>query len=116
MPGREDAQDFVDNPPEVDEFLNEMIFTLRCLLEEGNPYVSTDVILEYLSENNHDMEKNDWQQDVLGRLRNHYVFIGGSSKGMFLIENRELALEAYGWLTRRIEKEQNRLDRLQRGK
>ena len=113
MDGRDHAQDFINNPPQADEFLDEMILTLRCLLAEGNPYISTEEILEYLSENNHAMNKNVWQQDVLGRLRDNYVFIGGSRNGMFLIENRELALEAYGWLNRRIERERDRLDRLQ---
>ena len=124
MPGREDAQYFVDNPPVNVEFIEEMSFTLQCILREpaltGSQYVSTAVILNFLAENGHEMTVTQWQQNVLGRLRGmdrevieeRYVFIGASSRGMFLLENESLAIEAVDFYVNRIASENNRLRRL----
>ena len=119
MPGREDAQNFINTPPEREEFREEIVLTLHCILDEserrGSPYVPTAVILNYLADQGYEMTVTQWQQNVLGRLRNmprRGVFIGASSKGMFLIENEFLAIEAVEFYRRRIASEERRLESL----
>ena len=124
MPGREDAQNFIDTPPQDGDYIEEMSFTLQCILNESartsSPYVPTAVILNFLAENGHEMTVTQWQQNVLGRLRGmdrevieeRYVFIGASSRGMFLLENESLAIEAVDFYVNRIASENNRLRRL----
>jgi hypothetical protein len=93
-----------------------MIDTVAYLLENARGFSnrkSTDTIVNHLRSLGYDnLKREDWQIGVMGKLRDHGIFIGskkGGHGGIFLINSREdarLVLQSYGT---RVEKEARRL-------
>lgn len=92
---------------------------LEYLLQNARGRVNAKTwpaIDRHLRENGVGVSKEQFQQTLLKRTRNGRIFIGsndhGSGRGYFLIQDREDAAVAREFYTRRIEVQQENLNRL----
>jgi len=59
-----------------------------------------------------DVDKLDFQQGFLAQTRDEQIFIGSSSHGYFIIQNRDDAVKAASFYQSRIARQQEHLDHL----
>jgi hypothetical protein len=114
----EQAETFLIDQRELssDPHCDMMIDTVAYLLENARGYTnrkSTDVIVSHLRELGYDnIKREDWQVNVMGKLRDNGIFIGskkGGHGGIFLIVTKEDASIVHASYGTRIEKEARRL-------
>jgi hypothetical protein len=109
------AREFLNDPGELagDKNLDIMSDTVSFLL--GNAVSlkhakSTDTIVRFLNDQGYEINRHEWEIDVLGKLREEGVFIASNkSKGMYIIESEEEAEKFYFQYATRVATENNRL-------
>ncbi len=120
MPFITRARNFVDNPqpdhashPRFPVMVETVRYLLDCAIGIENA-VSTNEIIDFLHGAGHDIDRETWQIEVLGYLRDNGIFIGSSGqRGMFLIRDQNDAREARNFIRNRIERERQRLSALE---
>lgn len=119
MPFIRAARDFLNNPnrhenhPHYTVMRDTIDFLLNNAIGLSNA-VPTRRIIEHLNNLGHEIHREKWQVEILGYLRENGVFIGSKvGLGIFLIENRNDALEAYHSIQRRVRTERRRLSILE---
>jgi hypothetical protein len=109
MPFITRARNFLQNPDSIVTTPRKrqiMVDTVQFLFDKnaigyGNA-ISTDLIVEYLQDLDHKIERGPWETDILGPLRDNGVWLGsktGSDGGIFLIKNQadvDIVKETYG--------------------
>jgi len=75
--------------------------------------VPTQDVLDFLAANGQVMSREQFQQTVLNATRRGQVFIGVSRRGLFLIQDRDDAIETRDFYQARIQAEQTHLGNLQ---
>lgn len=121
MPFVERAQQFIVDQGDLknDKYCNEMVSTIEYMLKNavgvGNA-ISTDKIIEYLRDDcGYVIHREGWQINVLGPLRDAGIYIGShKTKGMFLISDINDAKIVRESIVRRLNKEKDRLEVLER--
>lgn len=107
------ARSFVSNPNQSLPRWQEMRETLDYLLRNNHighrNAVSTDIIVQHLNDSNFHINREQWEQEVLGPLRDRRIFIGSSRRGIFIIDDRSDAVEVYRLYATRILAESERL-------
>ncbi len=71
--------------------------------------INTDRIVDHLTSRHYVINREQWEQEVLGPLRDSGIFIGSSNRGIFIVRNREHAIETYRFYAKRIIAESQRL-------
>lgn len=102
------AQQFVSNPNISSSRQNEMVETVRFLLQQSTP-INTDRIVAHLTNRHYTINREQWEQEVLGPLRDFGIFIGSSNRGIFIVRSREDAIDTYRFYAKRIIAESERL-------
>jgi len=114
----EKAEAFLSDQGELssDPYCDMMVDTVAYLLENARGYTnrkSTDVIVAHLRGLGYDnIKREDWQVNVMGKLRDNEIFIGskkGGHGGIFMIVTKEDAKVVRASYETRIEKEVKRL-------
>jgi hypothetical protein len=97
-----------------------MIETVDFLLKNAigiENAISTDSIIRHLTTKGYEIKKEDWQINVLGPLRDNGIFIGskrgGRTAGMYIIANKQDALQTHASIYDRITVERQRLFKLE---
>lgn len=116
----EHARRFLKNPPDElakSPYLAHMRATVKFLLGNGvgkESGIPTDTIIKHLAESGLPIGREEWQQSVLGPLRDSGVWIGTvmDKHGMFIIDTKEEGEEVQAAFRRRYEKEMERAARL----
>jgi hypothetical protein len=118
MPFVTAARQFLEDPGELsgDTNLDMMNDTVAYMLSNAvglKNAKGTDDIIEMLNAQGYDINRHQWEINVLGKLREEGVFIASDRvKGMYLISSQEEAERFYLQYGRRIAKQQFRLNNL----
>jgi len=119
----QNAKDFVENPGDLTSHkkIGLMKETVKFLLKNAvgvDHAISTDRIIKHLNTAGYKIKKEDWQINILGPLRDNGIFIGskrgGRKAGMYIIANKEDALQTHGSIYDRVFVERQRLLKLEK--
>lgn len=117
------AQQFLVNPGNLKKHKKLVLMqeTVKFLLENAvgaDHAISTDNIIRHLNSKGYKIKKEDWQINVLGPLRDNGIFIGsrrgGHKSGMYIIANKQDALQTHGSIYDRVFIERQRLLKLEK--